>query len=195
MNIRIKPSFHLLQDTYKYLFSAILFTLLLISNPSSLKAQRVALRTNLLEWGIVSPNIGAEFALNNTLSLACAASVSPWRMKDDLYLKQIRIQPELKYWFQNLLSKNYIGITAFYASYDLGINHKAYYGDAYAAGLTYGYNWILSRRWNLSASAGVGAIYYRMVRYTPGKEHGRPNESGWKIAPVKLEVSFIYLIK
>lgn len=195
MNILIKPSFYSLWGIYRYLFSGILFSFFFLGNPFNVNAQRVALRTNLLEWVVASPNFGVEFTLSNSLSLECALSGSPWRMTEDLYLKHIRFQPELKYWFQNLLSKHYIGITAFYDSYDVGLRSKAYYGDAYAVGLTYGYDWILSRRWNLGASAGVGAIRYRQDKYTPDIKHDKPNEFGWKFAPVKLEVSLIYLIK
>ena len=79
--------------------------------------------------------------------------------------------------------------------FDVGITPRAYYGDAVAAGVTYGYNWILSRRWNLEVSGGVGVARYRLVRYQPGSTHGEPNESGWAPRPVKLSVSFIYIAK
>lgn len=195
MNILIKPSSHLPQGKYKCLFSGILLFFLFSGFTSDLRAQRVALRTNLLEWGVASPNFGAEFPLGNNVSLECMASASPWHIKEDLYFRHIRFQPELKYWFQTLLSHHYIGVTAFYSYFDVGIGKKAFYGDAFAAGLTYGYHWILSRRWNLELAAGVGMLKYRMARYTPGTTHPAPNESGWTLAPVKLGVTFVYIIK
>lgn len=195
MNIRIKPSFHLLQGKYRCLFSGILLIFLFLSTASDLRAQRVALRTNMLEWGVASPNFGAEFPLGNNVSLECMVSAAPWRVKEDLYFRHVRFQPELKYWFQTLLSHHYVGVTAFYSYYDVGIGKKAFYGDSFAAGLTYGYHWILSRRWNLELAAGVGVLKYRMARYIPGTPHPVPNESGWIPAPVKLGVTFVYIIK
>lgn len=93
------------------------------------------------------------------------------------------------------LTKHYVGFTAFYSTYDVGYKKRGYFGDSYAAGLTYGYNWILTRRWNFELNTGLGFVRYRLARYTPGKAHGTPNETGWKIAPVKLGISFIYVLK
>lgn len=174
--------------------SGVLFMLFLCCT-TDMQAQRLAVRTNVPEWGVLSPNLGLEFALNNRLSLECTGALCPFRLKDDLYFKHARAQTELKYWFDNILAHHYIGVMGFYSSFDLGFRKKGFYGDAYAMGVTYGYDWVLSRRWNLEFSAGLGAIRYRIVRYTPSAPHGKPDESGWKAAPVKLAVSFVYIIK
>lgn len=174
--------------------SGVLFILFLCC-VTDVQAQRLAIRTNVPEWGLSSPNLGLEFALNNRLSLECTGALCPFRLKDDLYFKHARAQTELKYWFENILSHHYVGLMGFYSSFDLGFRKKGFYGDSYAVGLTYGYDWVLSRRWNLEFSAGLGAIHYRMVRYTPSTIHGLPDESGWKAAPVKLAISFVYIIK
>lgn len=172
-----------------------LFFLLLFCNGSDVWAQRVAVRTNIPDWATLSPNVGFEFALGSQLSLETDVTYSPFRFKDNLYLRQVRIQPEFKYWFETILSRHYVGATAFYANYDLGINDKGFYGDGFGIGLTYGYNWVISRRWNFELSAGVGAIHYRLARYTTGTIHQNPDTTGWMIAPVKLGLSFIYVIR
>lgn len=196
MNIPTRRNaFHLSERYRAHLFSGMLCFLLFLCNPTDLRAQRVALKTNLADWITASPNLSVEFAVSNRFSLDLSGTVAPFYLKDDLYFKHARLQPELRYWFQNLLTKHYIGITAFYSTYDAGYKDKAYFGDSYAAGLTYGYNWILSRRWNFEVNAGVGAIHYRLARYTPGTEHPEPNESKWMIAPVKLGISFVYIMK
>ena len=195
MNILIKRlSLLLTAGNRLHLLSLVLFLLFAFTGPSRVCAQRVALSTNVLEWGVLSPNLGTEFLLNSRLTLQVTASGSPFRLKNDLYFKHFRLQPELKYWFQNLLLHHYVGITAFYSSYDAGMRHKAYTGDAYAAGFTYGYHLVLSRRWNLELSAGAGMLHYRQAEYVPGTEHPQPDRSGWIPAPVKLGVSFVYII-
>ena len=142
-----------------------------------------------------SPNQSAEFTLSSRLTLDLSATGSPFKIKDDLYFRHLRLQPELRYWLTSPLTEHYVGVTAFYSTYDAGYKKRGYSGDSYAAGLTFGYSWILSRRWNFELSAGLGVIRYRMARYTPGEAHPVPGETGWKIAPVKLVITFAYVLK
>lgn len=198
MNIseKIKVSCHR-QDFHKstHLYAGMLLLFLLLTLPTTVHAQRLSFRTNALEWMAASPNIGAEFTLSKHFTTEISVSVCPYKVTPKLYLNHYRIQPELKYWLESPLVKHYIGLTAFYSSFDLGIEKKGFYGDAYAAGFTYGYNWLLSRRWDLEVSTGLGVIGYRMARYTPGESHSNPNERGWVPALIKLGVSFRYVIK
>lgn len=175
--------------------SGMLFFLLFLCNAWNLSAQRLAIRTNVPEWVVSSPNLGVEFSLNKKLSLDITGAVCPFGLKNDIYFKHIRVQPELKYWFENILFRHYIGLMGFYSSFDLGYKQRGYFGDSYAFGLTYGYNWIISRHWNLELSAGLGAIRYRIDRYIPSTPHQQPNESGWIASPIKLGVSFVYIVK
>lgn len=173
----------------------LLFLFFIIGSVTDARAQLVSIKTNLADWMMVSPGLGAEFTLSKHLSIDLSATGTPFKIKDDMYFRHFRLQPELKYWLTSPLAKHYIGATAFYSIYDVGHKKRGYFGDSYALGLTYGYNWILSRRWNLEIGAGLGVIRYRMARYTPGTAHSEPNEEGWKIAPVKVGINLIYVLK
>lgn len=175
--------------------SGMLFFLLFLCNVWDLSAQRLAIRTNVPEWVVSSPNLGVEFSLNKKLSLDITGAGCPFGVKNDIYFKHIRGQSELKYWFENILYHHYVGIMGFYSSFDIGYKKRGYFGDSCALGLTYGYNWIISRRWNIELSAGLGIIHYRIDRYIPTTPHCQPNESGWTAAPVKLGISFVYIVK
>lgn len=190
-----RHAFRFQEGKGRLLVSGTLFLLLLLFNPSHSQAQRVAVRTNLVQWGVASPNLGLEFALGNRFTLECTAGASPIRLRDTWYFKHLHLQPELKYWFGTLMAGHYVGATAFFSTFDLCMGKRAAFGDAYAFGATYGYQWILSRRWNIELAAGVGAIRHRTVRYVPGTGHGEPDQSGWSIAPVKLGISFVYILK
>lgn len=184
------------RDSFPYrLAQGVYFCIFLFLFTVPAWGQRVALRTNAVDWLMLSPNLGAEFAFNPHISLDISVAGSPFALRDDIYLKHIRVQPEIKYWLHSLMAGHYIGLTAGYDSFDSGLKDKGKYGDAYLAGLTYGHSWILSRRWNMEISAGVGAMYYRLARYTPGTPHPQPDESGWQAVPVKLAFSFIYILK
>lgn len=187
---------HVSRKFFHYrLVQGVCFSVFIFLSIPSVFAQRVTLYTNTVDWLTLSPNLGAEFSLTPRISLNISAAGSPFVLGKDIYLKHFRIQPEIKYWFQTLLAGHYIGVTATYTSFDLALKNKGYYGDALLPGLTYGYSWILSRRWNMEVSAGIGVVHYRMARYAPGTPPGEPNESGWMVAPVKLAFSFIYVLK
>lgn len=189
---------HLPGNDHKRLFSGmpfLLFLFFIVCNTTDVRAQLVTVKTNMADWITASPNLSAEFIISNRLSIDLSVAGTPFKIKKDLYFRHLRLQPELRYWLTSPLTKHYIGVTAFYSTYDAGYKKRGYFGDSYAAGLTYGYNWILSRRWNFEVSAGLGAIRYRMARYTPGKAHPKPDVTGWKIAPVKLGLSFAYILK
>ena len=70
------------------------------------------------------------------------------------------------------------------------------YGSSRAAGLTYGYAWVLGEHWNIEATAGIGVMRYRQFKYDKGTPKPKTvNDSKTTIAPVKLGVSFVYIIR
>lgn len=199
MNITAKRKvFHLPESCRTYPFPGMpfwLFLFFILGNATDSRAQLAALKTNLTDWMTVSPNLGAEFTLGKQLTVDLSVTAGPFKIRKDVYFRHIRLQPELRYWLISPLAGHYVGVTAFYSTYDAGYKKRGYFGDSYAAGLTYGYNRILSRRWNFELSAGLGAIRYRLARYTPGTAHPEPDETGWTIAPVKLGITFVYILK
>jgi hypothetical protein len=71
-----------------------------------------------------------------------------------------------------------------------------YLGDAVGAGLTYGYSFVLNKRWSLETTLGAGWLHLREKRYNEGDEIPQlANRSKDMFAPLKLGVTFVYLIK
>ena len=77
------------------------------------------------------------------------------------------IQPELRYWFCEPAGGHFIGIHAIATQYNIG-GHKffhifdkgyRYEGWGAGAGFTYGYSWMLSRRWAIEAYLGLGIVH------------------------------------
>ena len=138
-------------------------------------AQRVAVKTNALGWLTASPNVEAEFVLGSHVSLNIGIAANPIST-DNFKTTFTHFQPEVRYWLNRPM-----------------VHHK---GDAYAAGLTYGYVWVLGDHWNIEATAGVGVLRYRQFKYDKGTpKPGAVNDSKTTIAPVKLGVSFVYIIR
>ena len=96
-----------------------------------------------------------------------------------------------------LLVGHFLGQHLTYVSYDLGSRTKRYKGHAYGLGVSYGYAWMLSKRWNVALEAGVGLYHTRDTRRDPTVSDWEDeyiyHNRRWTLAPTKLEVSFSYL--
>ena len=170
----------------------LMFVLLM---PLSAYSQKIAVKTNTLEWATVSPNISAEFVVSPTMSLDLSASFNKWTPYANAKFDHLRVQPELRYWFQRPMAQHFLGFTLLYINYDMksaGICHE---GQAIGGGFTYGYDFVLGKRWNLELTAGVGTICRTERKYEEGSAYPSSlNNKGWCLVPVKLGVTISYVI-
>lgn len=90
---------------------------------------------------------------------------------------------------------SFIGLSVSGLRYTVVHKGKAHQGEAAGPGLTYGYAWPLSKRFNLEFSAGVGALWYREKKYPEGTylKKEEYNANGVKCVPTELAVSCCYL--
>ena len=74
-------------------------------------------------------------------------------------------------------------------------NHR-YQGNLYGAGLSYGYQWLLSSRWSMEAVIGVGWAHLDNDKY-PCAVCGTIEKSGTGdyFGVTKAALSFIYFFK
>ena len=73
------------------------------------------------------------------------------------------------------------------------LDHR-YQGWLAGGGLTYGYQWLLGRHWNLEASIGVGYAYLDYDKYLCHKCGRRIGaDSRHYFGPTKAAISLIYL--
>ena len=119
-------------------------------------AQRFAVNTDLVQWGIVSPNLGFEVSVAQHHALAFSASVAPFKLTEKASIRHLSIEPQYKYWFRMPFFGHYAGASMIYSSYDLTFGQKARTGNLVAATANYGYSMIIGRRWNLVPHLGVG---------------------------------------
>jgi hypothetical protein len=174
---------------------AILVFIIIFFTSYSANAQKIAVKTNALEWATISPNISAEFVVSPTMSLDLSASFNKWTPFSNVDLDHLKIQPELRYWFQRPMAQHFVGFTVLYIDYDIvnkGICHD---GQGIAGGFTYGYDFVLSKRWNLELTAGVGALYRFERKYEVGSPRPTQNNANrWCLMPIKLGVTVSYVI-
>lgn len=165
-------------------------------------AQNIALKTNVLELGALTPNLGFELVTGEKTSfgLSLSGHKNPYGMSSELFC----VKPEFRYWFGGRpLVREFIGVQALFSTYDITFKDKVFNGDAAGLGLTGGYDFPLSRHWNFELSCGLGLVYFHQKKYFAGdnyddyfvNESPRANSWGWKLIPIELGVTFTYIIK
>ena len=164
---------------------------------SDVAAQRVAVKTNALYWATLSPNVGLEFRLSRHLTLNVETAANPFDLSDKLKTRFFGVTPELRYWFEaRPQAHHFVGAMALGSTYSLTLKDKFHEGDAYGLGLTYGYSFVLSTRWSLEATVGAGLLKVNEKKYRRGEAvPAEANRDKFMLAPMKLGVSFVYLIK
>lgn len=169
-------------------------------------AQKVALKTNLLYDATTTPNLGAELAMGKKSTLQLFYGLNPWKFASDR-TKQLchwLLMPEYRYWTCQKFNGHFFGIHALGGQYNVGgidlpnpvfkdLDEKRYEGWYAGGGLTYGYQWLLSRHWNLEASVGVGYIRFHYKEF-PCTECGALIQENNKnyFGPTKLALSLMY---
>ncbi len=182
-----------------------LFILIIIIGCLQGKAQQVAIKSNLLYDAATVLNFGVELRFSPQWSMDISGNYAPFTFSDNRKIKHWLIQPEVRYWFCEAFNGHFLALHALGGEYNIGgVDMKVfptnknyrYQGYMYGAGLGYGYQFILSKRWNLGLEAGAGIIHAEYDQYncpTCGNWVGK----GYKnyIGLTKAAVSIIYIIK
>lgn len=176
--------------------------LLLIMMSASLKAQIVAVNTDLLMDGCLAPNLGVEFGLNSKSSLSLNALYGKKVFYNDINLTAV--QPEWRFYFSGrTMYHHFVGIGALAATYEAHVNSKVYNGDGAGLGVTFGYVLPLTDHLNLDFHAGCGLFLYRQKEYFEKDGFDEfmngdtevANASGSRIVPTRIGISLTYIIK
>lgn len=141
------------------------------------KAPVVGLKTNLPYWGTATFNAGLEFRLAKKWSLDIEAGFNPFDGKNDdgtydRSLKHLRIQPELRYWFCEANNGHFLGLHVPYYLYNvadvklIGLEDERREGWGAGVGLSYGYQWMLSKHWSMGGDRR-GRVYLLRIRPLP----------------------------
>ena len=125
--------------------------------------------------------------------IRCAASGN----KTEIIANDNEQTTSSRYWFYESFVGHFLGQHLTYVGYDLGSRTKRYKGHAYGLGVSYGYAWMLSKRWNIAVEAGVGLYRTKDTRHDPTVSDWEDEYiyryRRWTLAPTKLEVSFSYI--
>lgn len=183
---------------HKYIRLVILAMLFGVSLTAShdVSAQRVAVKTNAIDWVLSTPNAAVEARLSRRISLQFGAAVCPFnRYLADLSLKQYRIEPELRYWFNRPMARHFIALSATAAGFNLRRKEHRFNGDAVGAGISYGYALVLNDHWNMEAEIGAGIAHVKAYDYRGNTAPAAKNYSKIVPVPIRVAISFAYIFK
>ena len=175
--------------------------------PEFQKTPTFVMKSNLLYDATTTINIGAEFKVGRKSTLDLPVNINPWTFSDNKKLKHWMFQPEWRYWVCEPFSGSFWGIHAHGGQFNIGgiklpfglfpeLEDHRYEGWFVGGGISYGYHWVLSNRWSLEGTIGVGYVYIDYDKYecqTCGKHQKSDNKDYWGITKVGL--SLIYIIK
>ena len=191
-----------------YKIQKILFPfLLVVALTPSIFGQTLGLKSNFLYWGTVTPNLGMEFSLGPKTTLEVGGGYHPFALSNDKRFKHWLVQPELRYWFCEGFNGHFLGLHFHGAQYNVGgidipfgwldiLQDNRYQGYLYGGGLSYGYQWILSKRWNLELNLGGGYARIHYEKFPCQKCGTKEKEGNYDYFGVtKAAVSLIYVIK
>lgn len=174
-------------------------------------AQKVALKTNLLQDALLDPNIGVEIGLAPKWTLDVTGQLNAWKIGDGHRWKHWLVQPEARYWFCERFAGHFLGFHALGGQYNFSrlgnkitnflgsdlskLTDQRYQGWGVGAGVAYGYAWPVAKHWSVEAEIGVGWIYTRFDSY-PCQKCGSKidrNRVHNYVGPTKAALNIVYL--
>lgn len=176
--------------------------------PTAMQAQNLSVKTNALYWATTTPNLAVETRLGRKWSLDFSVGYNPFTFSDNKKIKHVAVEPEFRYWLCSPMAGHFVGFDLLYSHYNAGgvkfplgifsdLRDHRYEGDLGAAGLVYGYSWMLpNKHWSIEGVIGLGAGYTRYRKYECeqcGTKIGR--EHKWLFMPTKIALNLVYHIK
>ena len=201
----------------RYLIIAVLAFLASMNIAS---AQKLGVKSNALYWASTTPNLGVEVAMGQRWTFELEGGYNPWTLnkEENMKIKHWLVSPEFRYWFCNSFQGHFIGINGNYTHFNAGglpvamppvfisldnggsripdLQKSRVEGWAVGAGLTYGFAFPVSRRWNIELTAGFGWWYSVFDQYE-SRKCGLFQETVHihALGPTSLGISFIYMIR
>lgn len=153
----------------------------IISSPDSLllRTPVFAIKNNLLYDAVLTPNLTFEVKLAQRWTLQAEVGFNPFPLDDTKEHKwrHVLVDLEGKYWFCEAFHGGFVGVNAAYSHFNVAkgkypvgwlykdvLNHRVQ-GDAVMAGVSGGWQWVLSKHVGIELEAGVDAGYAWFDRF------------------------------
>lgn len=184
----------------------LIIAIVMLFSFNGISAQKAAIKTNIMADATTTMSLAAEIgtAPKNTLELYM--HWNPWELSDGKLIKHLYLQPEYRFWFCEKFSGSFLGVHLHGGLFNLagiklpfgmypGLKTHRYEGEFIGGGVSYGYQWVLSKHWNLEATLGAGYAYINYDRYQCGDCGKRLDKDKDKhyFGPTKSALSIVYV--
>jgi hypothetical protein len=158
------------------------------------RAQSYSLGTNIPVLGTATFNAEVSMTLDRKWSLHLPVYYNPFVFKDNKKLQNFTLMPGMRYWLLESYVNGFVGVNAISSKYHITWKDSRYEGKTFGMGITMGYAWLLTPRWNLEIEGGIALVWTDYTEYEC-QECGRQKGeySRWIAVPGKLALSLIYL--
>lgn len=172
----------------------------------------VGVKTNLLYGASAfAPNLGVQIGLGERTMLDISGGYNWFNRSGDRNGNKKRVhwlvQPEYRYFLCEKYNGHFFGVHALFGQYNIGgLNLPMLFGkgskelrhDGWAAGagVSYGYQLMLGKNWNVEFNVGVGYARLKYDTYNCAKCGSRMEEGKTRnyFGPTKAGVSLIWII-
>lgn len=167
------------------------------------------MKTNLLYDATATANAAVEVKVAPLWTVDVSGNLNLWKFSHERQWRHWMLQPEIRRWFCNTFSGHFVGAHLLGGQYNVGnvdlpfsflgtdfsvLKDTRAQGWYVGAGVAYGYDWIINRRWTIEAEIGFGWIYTRFDRY-PCAHCGRKIDSNRPhnyVGPTKAAINIVY---
>lgn len=177
----------------------ILLLAVIIILPMCAKAQTYV-KLNGLYWAAGVVNGSVETWLNDNMTLNVDAVFSPWKSINGYPFILGQLVPEVRYYTNSIFDGFYVGAFASLHTIKMptfgSIENKEYYkGSGYGLGVSAGYQFFITNRWNLDLYIGYGWTHLNQKRYDRKTDEATTGYNGkGKWLPMKVGVAISYAL-
>lgn len=149
------------------------------------KTYTLALRTNLLRWATLTPDIGIEWRINRNWSIQVNGSWTSWSWDDSNRRYALwEVSPEVRYYIGKE-KRGYLGAMYHVGQFNYKFSDTGRQGDLMGGGITGGYWLKLNRSLSLDFSLGIGCTHADYDKYTVidgvRVKRGKENKNYWGV--------------
>lgn len=160
-------------------FKILILALIGILSSLPARSQDVAVKTNLIYDALLTLDLGAEVSVAPKWTVELTGNLNAWAI-DNKRWKQWNLMPEARYWFCQAFAGHFVGAHLIGGQYNFGhidlpfkmlgtdfrkLKDYRFQGWMAGAGISYGYTWLINRRWSMEAEIGLGWIYTRYDQF------------------------------
>lgn len=197
---RLRPIRPLLALKTNLLFDAILAPNFEVEVPFGRYRQWSVMVEDWFPWWLFDKNAKGNTNPYKMFGVSYGNTSKSYRTSYEVWM----VGAELRRWFsrcwgdQPLMTGHFVGLYLATGKYDIEWKSTGDQGEFISTGATWGYSWLLGKRWNLELSASIGALWGPQRHYRGEFDDThliwKENRNFFYIGPTKLKLSISWLL-